>query len=642
MKVTAKKLVIRNFKGTQIASYEFDESDNVFKGKNGSGKSTMYEAFIWLLEDKDVQGKSNNLFKPYDENKKVINYLDSEVEATIEINGKTTTILKVSTEIWGKERGSVEKVLKRNESSYYINEIPYTPTNYKKFIEETFGENIRHLTVSGSVMATVKMEDRRNIITSIVPSISDIEIAKDLAVKDERFDYVVKLLGDVDVSDEISKLNSQIKKLKKDIEDIPVKINSNLEVMPEQVDETTVNKSIAKRESKLQKIEEEENSLRKKYKSQRKEYKRKQDSISMINTKIYSLKKQIEKESSKENEKLEAKIDDLKKIKTELEREDKNRAIEIEKLADDTKRKKAVLRELRTEYTAINKEVFIADEEKPCCPTCKRAYDDPESIESELREQFNISKTSRLQANIKLGKSTKEIIDKNTSDIEKLKSISNESKIKLLTEELESIVISPVTPNKEINDLKLQIAAIEKELEETKEGGTEIDNQEEKKKLRAEIIELKVSIASNNTRNNLKKRNQELRDELIQKNQEALKLESGLDVITYFTKEKMIRAESQVNSKFDHVEFKLWDYYQNGNDNPVCDCYMGGVPYNSLNTAKKIKADLDIIKALSNHRDIYMPVFIDNRESVTEIQPMDNQIISLVVDPEFNEVTKVN
>ncbi|WP_276317174.1 hypothetical protein [Anaerosphaera multitolerans] len=40
------------------------------------------------------------------------------------------------------------------------------------------------------------------------------------------------------------------------------------------------------------------------------------------------------------------------------------------------------------------------------------------------------------------------------------------------------------------------------------------------------------------------------------------------------------------------------------------------MPYNDVNNAGKINAGLDIINTLSEHYDIYAPVFVDNAESV--------------------------
>jgi exonuclease SbcC len=51
---------------------------------------------------------------------------------------------------------------------------------------------------------------------------------------------------------------------------------------------------------------------------------------------------------------------------------------------------------------------------------------------------------------------------------------------------------------------------------------------------------------------------------------------------------------------------------------------------------------LDIALAFSRIYDVYAPVFLDNRESVTELIDTDTQVVSLIVSPEHKELTIKN
>ena len=55
------------------------------------------------------------------------------------------------------------------------------------------------------------------------------------------------------------------------------------------------------------------------------------------------------------------------------------------------------------------------------------------------------------------------------------------------------------------------------------------------------------------------------------------------------------------------------------------------VPYRDANNAARINAGLEIIKVLSTHWGISMPVFVDNAESVTKLADMGGQILRLIV-----------
>ena len=59
---------------------------------------------------------------------------------------------------------------------------------------------------------------------------------------------------------------------------------------------------------------------------------------------------------------------------------------------------------------------------------------------------------------------------------------------------------------------------------------------------------------------------------------------------------------------------------------------MNGANYSTgLNNAARINAGLDIVNTLMDHHDVYVPVFIDNAESVNELFDVDAQLITLSV-----------
>ena len=58
---------------------------------------------------------------------------------------------------------------------------------------------------------------------------------------------------------------------------------------------------------------------------------------------------------------------------------------------------------------------------------------------------------------------------------------------------------------------------------------------------------------------------------------------------------------------------------------------VDGVPFDSLNSAARINAGLDIINALSEHHQVNAPVFLDNRETVNDLLPTESQLINLIV-----------
>ncbi|MDO5388868.1 MAG: hypothetical protein Q4F63_06505 [Clostridia bacterium] len=79
------------------------------------------------------------------------------------------------------------------------------------------------------------------------------------------------------------------------------------------------------------------------------------------------------------------------------------------------------------------------------------------------------------------------------------------------------------------------------------------------------------------------------------------------------------------------MEFKLFDNYINGSYAECCEAKVKGVPFRDLNSAMKINAGLDIIRTLQNYYDTYVPVFVDNSESINNIGEIKSQLICLRV-----------
>jgi hypothetical protein len=102
-----------------------------------------------------------------------------------------------------------------------------------------------------------------------------------------------------------------------------------------------------------------------------------------------------------------------------------------------------------------------------------------------------------------------------------------------------------------------------------------------------------------------------------------------------FIRAKVQMLEGKINSKFRMARFKLFDVLVNGGVEETAETMYNGVPYSSLNNGARINVGLDIIRTLAKHYNFYPPIFIDNRESITELVDVSpQQTISLIVSKE--------
>ena len=103
MDIRINYLRLKNFKGTRDAEYRFNGGNARIDGANGSGKSTVFDAFTWLLFGKDHNDQTTVKFelKTIDPaTGEVIPNLEHWVEAELTIDGNKTVIKRT----WQEKR----------------------------------------------------------------------------------------------------------------------------------------------------------------------------------------------------------------------------------------------------------------------------------------------------------------------------------------------------------------------------------------------------------------------------------------------------------------------------------------------------------------------------------------------------------
>ncbi|URM37190.1 AAA family ATPase [Flavobacterium anhuiense] len=120
-KIEIKGINLTNFKGILKLSLNFSHNTDIF-GANGTGKSTVYDAFLWLLFNKNAEEKKDFSIKNTVDTS--LNRQDHEVEGLFEINGDPITLRKVYKEKWQKKKGSEVAEYTGNETVYFWNEVP--------------------------------------------------------------------------------------------------------------------------------------------------------------------------------------------------------------------------------------------------------------------------------------------------------------------------------------------------------------------------------------------------------------------------------------------------------------------------------------------------------------------------------------
>jgi hypothetical protein len=116
-------------------------------------------------------------------------------------------------------------------------------------------------------------------------------------------------------------------------------------------------------------------------------------------------------------------------------------------------------------------------------------------------------------------------------------------------------------------------------------------------------------------------------------------IEAELLLFENFFITKVSLLEENINKNFKFIQFKLFDYYDNGNlDESICEPELNDVRYRDMSNGEQIKAKIDICDTLMRAEGIYVPLFLDNAEGLTETFETDTQVIALNASKEDNSL----
>ncbi|HAC3198612.1 TPA_asm: DUF2813 domain-containing protein, partial [Listeria monocytogenes] len=254
------KLQLENFKGVKELEIDFQDNTSIY-GANASGKTTILDAFTWLLFDKDSTNKKDFAIKTLDTEGNVIHKLNHVVTAVLNIDGEQIELSKKYMEKWTKSRGKPEQELTSHTTEYYIDEIKKKANEYKSFISELLDEELFKLITNPLYFnEQFDWKKRRAMLIKIAGDVTDAEV---MSADDSLKDLSI-FLGKHSIEDKLIQINEQRKNLRKRLELIPELVN---EATKAKQDVTGLNPSDIKGElsvieEQIQLIEQEKISLK--------------------------------------------------------------------------------------------------------------------------------------------------------------------------------------------------------------------------------------------------------------------------------------------------------------------------------------------------------------------------------------------
>ena len=666
-KIEVREIRLTDFKGQSEKKIGFGHRA-IVSGKNGCGKTTLADAFMWVFCDKDYSLKSNPDIRP-DDGRECL----PRVDVDLVIDGKPVSVAKFQKRTESKTKdGKPGKVALSNK--YEINGVPKAERDFKADLKERGFDFDNFLMLSHmEIFTDLKDADARKILFSMSDGAgkSDLEIAKTVPDCAE----LVPLL-ETYKADEIKAMNSATLK----------KAEEQLKAIPNQIigmEQSKVDTDVAELELQKNALQEQLSDLEKQIAQAGNE------KAGEIKAELAGLRtKLLEIDSKAKANLLEQKSSVCNKVSTlELDRNIKTSELNRKTSALESLRaqKKDLLEKLqnaRTRYPkikdtewdntvleSIKSETF--KDADTICPTCGQNLP-PEQIEQKKQERIN----QQLKAKEEWEQDKKRKIDEviqvgNKASVDMKEAHKQEetltSEISKLTDELEQIKTSLDAENKNLEAIPKepdfsgnaeyqQILASIKEkqqelnsLDDGEETKKQLSEQLSGKKQELAVVNQKIGEANNNVR--IDEQIEKLQESQKQYGQSKADAQMILDELKSLSMAKNTALEDSVNQYFDGVKVKLFDTQKNGEVVDACIWYVQDKDGNwkklvgNANTALMMKGKIAIMDGLQKFYGVSYPIFVDcaaelDNSSLSGIKA-DAQLIFLKVSEGDMTVTEI-
>lgn len=665
MRIILNLLHIENFKGIKSLEVNFSNKTSI-KGQNAAGKTTIFDAFTWLLFNKNSAGEEKFNVRPLDKDGKKIDNVEIKVVGVLDVEGKEVMLSKVQKQNWVKKRGTDTVTLQGNPNSYEIDGYPKSEADFKAYVSElSQSEDMFKLLTNPQYFSSLKWKEQRDILMKLTTEVSDVELAK----TDAKYAPLLSELEKAPSTDDIrAKFSKALTEWKKNQAEIPVRID--------EAEKSKVDVDVAEQELLKTDLERQIKEIELQMKSSSKVIDDLEQQKFELQFEVNDCKRKANESLIKERRSLDdrkdeatIKFNDLHKQITKLESE----IVEKKKRIHALESEKA---ELGKQYMSEKEKAFDEtpylfdefkwkfDESTTVCSLCgqrlpedkieqlktdfeekkAKAKEDAAERLKTIRESFNNQKVAELNRIASLGTDKKSEIEIMKSDIEDAEKklpelreqeteqmkIKNEC-IKKLSELPEEADLSTNDDYKVLmkkdTDLQSQIDSARANSIDTSELGSK------KLELEAALEDAKTIIAQAAKNVEIDERIAQLQAEQKEIGQKVADQEQMLYLLEEFIRFKLNKVSESINSHFKTVNFKLFEMQLNGGMKDCCECTVNGVPYSTLNSGHRIVAGLDIIRSLSELYGVSVPIFVDNAESLNEfnVPDMDAQLILLSV-----------
>lgn len=636
--IRIQKLSLENFKCHKSLTLELEGRNASIYGDNATGKTSIYDGLTWLLFGKDSRGSADaEAIKPLGSDGQVADHqavtaVEAEFLVDTGEDSEVTVLRRTLKEVWSSKRGCPTPEYSGNVSEYAVDGVPMKKNGFDNAVKELVGEGLfRMLTSVRYFSAELKWQERRAVLFDMVGNLTDEQIM----MQNEAFWELKDSCAGVGLESLKKKLVADRKRLVGAKNDGPARM-SECQKLIDQL--SGQNFEAAK--AKALELDSISNTLREQMAKLKAGSKATETGLA-LNAKRAELRAlEAQNSAYREQQRGTDKAAEAKRRKAAAEKALTYTNAQMGNTDMALERTEKSLESYRAEWVETNGESFSGGK----CPTCGQSL--PFEQLKAQTEAFESKKKDRLARIESMANHAKELCDGYRADLERLGQEKAEAESALAAAEAE-IREAPAETVTDMPEYEEQRAVLDKDIWELEQAqtGAEQEDRAQRAALERQLEEITDKLraaqqvaAGEGSLRYAQARLEQLRQEAQDTGAALETVERTLYQMEEFTRFKASFLESAVNAPFRLAKIRLFREQANGGVEERCDVTVDGVPYNGLNSAMQINVGMDIINALSEFYGVRVPLFVDNAESVTQLEEMQSQVIRLVVSEEDKEL----
>ena len=640
-RITITSIRLENFKGVRQALHQWDGRSMEVRGDNGTGKSTLADAYMWCLFGKDMRWRKDYCVTPMDGSGGERHGLTVTVEVTLRVDEENApSVTRRLTRGYAEKYSTLPdggKRLSGHATIYEVDGAPRKMSEYDRAVADITGpaSTFRCVTDPAFFCSTMPADERRALLLRMAGGErTDEDVARGCLEWEDMLEQAGGRTLEQLRRDTVAARNKAADEMRR----ADAALEQTRSLMPEGQDWDALESRMGEIRGKQAALDLQMADIEAREKGAQKALESRMDEIGGMRARLQEMRMGQEREAMEERGKAMVEHSRLNGSCNALAQELAEAQAEAGRYRRLAESEEKRARECETELDSMRRawceESGREWDGSATCPTCGQPLP-PETVEK-ARETWNKAKAESLEKMAAVGSEKANEARAHREEASRLHKQEEETAAKAAAlkarldearrEYARHMVpqAKAVTQTEEMRALAMRIMEAERELDTEGKSRTADSRtaalREERKILDKAAEELSGALAMRKVRERHQAEAVRLEKRLRDLGAERARSMRMLDTLADFQREKVRQVEERVNSMFAGMTFRLYDTTLEGTASPVCVPLVGGVPFEAANSAARMNAGLEAAALIGRLLGIAAPVWVDNAEGNRHIR----------------------